>query len=90
MGKSARKDILSLSIAERIDLIGDLWDSMAVPLLRHLLRDMLEGTDSRSEMPAAPLVRICPLRPWFAANGARPAFLREKRRFHFLACVGNV
>ena len=29
MGKFARKDILSLSIAERIELIGDLWDSMA-------------------------------------------------------------
>ena len=24
-----RKDILNLSIAERIELIGDLWDSMA-------------------------------------------------------------
>jgi putative addiction module component (TIGR02574 family) len=29
MGKLARKDILSLSIAERIELIGDLWDSLA-------------------------------------------------------------
>jgi putative addiction module component (TIGR02574 family) len=29
MSKVARKDILSLSIAERIDLIGDLWDSLA-------------------------------------------------------------
>ncbi len=29
MGKVARKDILNLSIAERIELIGDLWDSMA-------------------------------------------------------------
>ncbi len=29
MSKFARKDILSLSIAERIELIGDLWDSMA-------------------------------------------------------------
>ncbi len=29
MGKIARKDILNLCIAERIELIGDLWDSMA-------------------------------------------------------------
>ena len=29
MSKIARKDILNLSIAERIELIGDLWDSMA-------------------------------------------------------------
>ena len=29
MGKVARKDILSLSVAERIELIGDLWDSIA-------------------------------------------------------------
>jgi putative addiction module component (TIGR02574 family) len=29
MSKFAGKDILSLSIAERIELIGDLWDSMA-------------------------------------------------------------
>ena len=29
MGKVVRKDILNLSIAERIELIGDLWDSMA-------------------------------------------------------------
>jgi len=29
MSKFARKDILDLSIAERIELIGDLWDSMA-------------------------------------------------------------
>jgi putative addiction module component (TIGR02574 family) len=29
MGKVARKDILSLSVAERIELIGDLWDSLA-------------------------------------------------------------
>jgi putative addiction module component (TIGR02574 family) len=29
VSKFARNDILSLSIAERIELIGDLWDSMA-------------------------------------------------------------
>jgi putative addiction module component (TIGR02574 family) len=29
MGKVARKDILNLSIAERIELIGDIWDSIA-------------------------------------------------------------
>jgi len=29
MSEFARKDILNLSIAERIELIGDLWDSMA-------------------------------------------------------------
>lgn len=29
MGKIPRKDILRLSVAERIELIGDLWDSMA-------------------------------------------------------------
>jgi putative addiction module component (TIGR02574 family) len=28
MGRIARKDILNLSVAERIELIGDLWDSM--------------------------------------------------------------
>ncbi len=29
MGEAARKDILNLSIAECIELIGDLWDSLA-------------------------------------------------------------
>jgi putative addiction module component (TIGR02574 family) len=29
MSKVGRKDILNLSVAERIELIGDLWDSMA-------------------------------------------------------------
>lgn len=29
MGKVARKEILNLSVAERIELIGDLWDSLA-------------------------------------------------------------
>ena len=29
MGKVARKDILALSTAERIELIGEIWDSMA-------------------------------------------------------------
>ena len=29
MSKVARKDILNLSIAERIELIGDIWDSIA-------------------------------------------------------------
>ena len=29
MSRLARKDILSLSIAERIELIGDIWDSVA-------------------------------------------------------------
>jgi putative addiction module component (TIGR02574 family) len=29
MGKVARKDILNLSIAERIELMGDIWDSIA-------------------------------------------------------------
>jgi len=29
MGNVARKDILNLSIAERIELIGDIWDSIA-------------------------------------------------------------
>jgi putative addiction module component (TIGR02574 family) len=28
MSRVARKDILNLSIAERIELIGDLWDSL--------------------------------------------------------------
>jgi putative addiction module component (TIGR02574 family) len=28
MGKVARKEILNLSVAERIELIGDLWDSL--------------------------------------------------------------
>jgi hypothetical protein len=29
MSRVARKDILNLSIAERIELIGDIWDSIA-------------------------------------------------------------
>jgi putative addiction module component (TIGR02574 family) len=29
MGKVARKDILNLSVAERIALIGDIWDTIA-------------------------------------------------------------
>jgi putative addiction module component (TIGR02574 family) len=29
MSRLAREDILSLSIAERIELIGDIWDSVA-------------------------------------------------------------
>jgi putative addiction module component (TIGR02574 family) len=29
MSRLARKDILSLSITERIELIGDIWDSVA-------------------------------------------------------------
>ena len=29
MSGLARKDILSLSVAERIELMGDLWDSIA-------------------------------------------------------------
>ncbi len=29
MGKVARKDILNLTIAERIECIGDIWDSLA-------------------------------------------------------------
>ena len=29
MSRVGRKDILNLTVAERIELIGDLWDSMA-------------------------------------------------------------
>jgi putative addiction module component (TIGR02574 family) len=29
MNKVARKDILNLTIAERIELIGDIWDTIA-------------------------------------------------------------
>lgn len=29
MSRLARKDILNLSIAERIELVGDIWDSIA-------------------------------------------------------------
>jgi putative addiction module component (TIGR02574 family) len=29
MSRVGRKDILNLSIAERIELIGDIWDSIA-------------------------------------------------------------
>lgn len=29
MGKVARKDIMSLSVAERIELMGEIWDSLA-------------------------------------------------------------
>ena len=29
MSRLAREDILNLSIAERIELVGDIWDSIA-------------------------------------------------------------
>jgi putative addiction module component (TIGR02574 family) len=29
MSKVARKDVLKLTIAERIELIGDIWDTIA-------------------------------------------------------------
>ncbi|MCL5279747.1 MAG: addiction module protein [Planctomycetes bacterium] len=29
MSKVARKDILNLTVAERIELIGDIWDTIA-------------------------------------------------------------
>ncbi len=66
MGKFARKDILNLSIAERIELIGDLWDSMAevpeaITLTEAQKAELDRRLDAHRENPTAgdpwPVVR---------------------------------
>jgi putative addiction module component (TIGR02574 family) len=66
MGKVARKDILSLSVAERIDLIGDLWDSLAetpeaLPLTEAQKAELDRRLDAYRKNPTAgapwPIVR---------------------------------
>jgi putative addiction module component (TIGR02574 family) len=48
MSKVARKDILKLTIAERIELIGDIWDTMAeVPEAVALTDAQKEELDKR-------------------------------------------
>ncbi len=50
MSKIARKDIVNLSVAERIELIGDLWDSMAeVPQAIELTEAQKAELDRRLE-----------------------------------------
>jgi putative addiction module component (TIGR02574 family) len=50
MGAIRRKDILNLSVAERIELIGDLWDSMAgVPQAIELTKAQKAELDRRLE-----------------------------------------
>lgn len=50
MSKIAQEDILNLSIAERIELIGDLWDSMAeVPGAIELTETQKAELDRRLE-----------------------------------------
>lgn len=48
MGKLAEKDLLSLSIAERIQLVEDIWDSIAsVPGAVHLSEEQKVELDRR-------------------------------------------
>lgn len=48
MSELARKDILSLSIAERIELVADIWDSIAeVPEAIALTEAQKAELDSR-------------------------------------------
>ena len=58
MGKVARKDILKLSIAERIELIGDIWDSIAevpeaVPLTEAQEAELDRRFDAHRKDPTA-------------------------------------
>jgi len=58
MGKVARKDILKLSIAERIELIGDIWDSIAevpeaVPLTEAQEAELDRRLDAHRKDPTA-------------------------------------
>ena len=66
MSKVARKDILSLTIAERIELIGDIWDTMAevpeaVELTGAQKRELDKRLDAHQNDPTAgtpwPVVR---------------------------------
>jgi putative addiction module component (TIGR02574 family) len=66
MGPVARKEILNLSVAERIELIGDLWDSLAeapeaVPLTEAQKAELDRRLDAYHKDPAAgapwPVVR---------------------------------
>jgi putative addiction module component (TIGR02574 family) len=66
MGKVARKEILNLSVAERIELIGDLWDSLteapeAVPLTEAQKAELDRRLDAYRKDPAVgapwPVVR---------------------------------
>ncbi len=66
MGKVARKEILNLSVAERIELIGDLWDSLtevpeAVPLTKAQRAELDRRLDACRKDPAVgapwPVVR---------------------------------
>lgn len=48
MGKLAEKDILNLSISERIQLVEDIWDSIAsVPEAVHLSEEQKVELDKR-------------------------------------------
>jgi len=50
MGRLAEKDILDLSISERIQLVEDIWDSIAsVPEAVHLTEEQKHELDSRLE-----------------------------------------
>jgi putative addiction module component (TIGR02574 family) len=58
MSKVARKDILKLTIAERIELIGDIWDTMAevpetVALTDAQREELDKRLDAHREDPAA-------------------------------------
>ncbi len=58
MSKFARQDILNLSIAERIELIGDLWDSMvevpeAITLTEAQKAELDRRLDAYREDPTA-------------------------------------
>jgi len=66
MSKAARKDILNLSVAERIDLIGELWDSLteipeAVALTEAQKAELDRRLDAHRKDPTAgapwPVVR---------------------------------
>jgi putative addiction module component (TIGR02574 family) len=43
MSRLAKKDILGLSVAERIELIGEIWDSMAAMPEAIVLTDAQKG-----------------------------------------------
>jgi putative addiction module component (TIGR02574 family) len=58
MGKIAREDILSLSVAERIELIGDLWDSLAetpeaIPLTEAQKAELERRREAHRKNPTA-------------------------------------
>lgn len=58
MGNVARKDILNLSTAERIELIGDIWDSLtevpeAIALTEAQKTELDRRLDAHDKNPAA-------------------------------------